>query len=556
MSKAARLFPVVLAAGLVLSPAARAQSGASADDIAALRRELRALAQHDQQQINALQRQVHALSAALAKSRRASRTAAARPAPAEPQMTRSAETMAPTAEVTGLPVEPKPEAGAPPHARMPRLPPRMFNLPGRSAVAPYTASGPGVPGVSPDTPATPVSGGGNRVTLSLSGQIDRALLWGDDGKNSNLRQVDNNNSSTRFRIVGEAEPIAGTVAGMNLETEIKPNSSGNTTLTQDLPQPASASTFVIRQAEVYGGNARFGEVRLGFGSTASYLTAETDLSGTSVVTYESVADFDGGFAFRQKGAAMVPGGAHGALVPSAAASYGPAVGSVFNFFDGLGRDDRIRYDTPEWNGFQLATSAVDGGAVDLAGRFARRYEDFRIAGGIGMAFATSRSHTAPGSYGYAGVPAGAGGISIGGPNGAPSAPATADVSANGSNQFDGSVSILLKSGLNLTLAGGVRDPSYRDPTGHSLSPNLIYAKFGYQHRFFSIGLTAFSVDFGENDDLIFAGDKARAYGIAAVQNIDQFGTELFVGGRYETLDRSLAAYHPIFAVMSGARVRF
>jgi hypothetical protein len=32
--------------------------------------------------------------------------------------------------------------------------------------------------------------------------------------------------------------------------------------------------------------------------------------------------------------------------------------------------------------------------------------------------------------------------------------------------------------------------------------------------------------------------------------------ELYLAGRYETLDRLLAAYHPIIAVMSGARVRF
>jgi len=47
-----------------------------------------------------------------------------------------------------------------------------------------------------------------------------------------------------------------------------------------------------------------------------------------------VAEMGGGFAFRQNGAAMVPNG--------------PAVGSVFNNFGGLGRDDRIRYDTPVW----------------------------------------------------------------------------------------------------------------------------------------------------------------------------------------------------------------
>jgi hypothetical protein len=127
-------------------------------------------------------------------------------------------------------------------------------------------------------------------------------------------------------------------------------------------------------------------------------------------------------------------------------------------------------------------------------------------------------------------------------------------------QFDGSVSVLMTngmlSGLNLTFAGGIRDPHYHDPTGKPLSPNLFFAKLGYQHNFLPIGLTAFSIDYAENDELIFNNDHARAYGLAAVQNIDQFGLELFLAGRYETLNRPFASYHPILAVMSGGRVRF
>jgi len=440
---------------------------------------------------------------------------------------------------------------------MPMLPPEMSNLPGRSVTSPYTAAGPGAPGASSVSPAAAVASGGNRVMLSLSGQVDRALLWGDDGHSSNLRNVDNNNSSTRFRIVGEAAPFAdNTVAGLNLETEIRANSSATQTLTQNSPQPASAVTFTIRQAEIYGGNPQYGELRLGFGSTASYLTTEIDLSGTAVASYVQVPDFDGGFAFRQRQAALVPGGAKGALVLSPANAFGPAVGSVFNFFDGLQRDDRIRYDSPVWEGFQFATSVLDGGAFDAAGRFAREYDDFRVASAMGLVFATNRGHALPGAYGYAGVPAGAGGISLGGTNAAPGSPTVADVSASGSKQIDGSVSVRLKNGLNFTVAGGARDPRYHDATGAALSPYLIFGKIGYQERFFPIGLTAFSIDFAENGDLIFANDRARAYGIAAVQNIEQFGLELFIAGRYETLTRNFASYHPIKAMMTGGRVRF
>src|ERR1700756_4129563 len=99
----------------------------------------------------------------------------------------------------------------------------------------------------------------------------------------------------------------------------------------------------------------------------------------------------------------------------AAAAVGPAVGSVFNNFGGLGRDDRIRYDTPVWEGFQLSTSYVDGGSYDAALRMGRMIGEFRVIAAVAGADATHRNHTPTANLAYAGVPAGFnGGSSLGG----------------------------------------------------------------------------------------------------------------------------------------------
>ena len=340
--------------------------------------------------------------------------------------------------------------------------------------------------------------------------------------------------------------------------ELRQNPSSTTTLLQNQPQPAGSVSPTIRQGDVFVANRDWGGLRLGFGSTASYQTNEVDLSGTVMANYVGVAEMNGGFSFRQRGAALVPGGAGGKLVLSPDGAFGPAVGSVFNSFTGLARDARIRYDTPVWEGLQLSTSYVDGGAYDAALRLARSFEGFRLVAAVAGADATHRNHTPAANLGYAGVPAGFnGGTSLAGVNAAPSAPVQSDTSPNGSRHFDGSFSVLHDdSGLSVTMAGGVRDPRYRDPLGKPLSPNLVYAKLGYQRDFFSFGRTAFSVDFINQDELIFNGDSAQSYSLGFVQNIDATATELFASVRRESLRRSFGQFYPITAAWTGARVRF
>lgn len=511
---------VTLAASICWSSPARAD-----DDTVALLKQLHLQLQQSQQQIQLLQKQVNAL-----------------------------ERKAQKVPVVGAPGVPSPDAQNVVVTQQPG------NLPGRSVGPPNTATGVGPPGAPQPVAAAPISSGGDKVKLSLSGQVDRALLYGNDGRSSALRNVDNIISSTRFRLLGEARPFAdSTTVGTNLEMEIRPNLSNQQTIEQSLPQAAGNVFPTIRQADVFIANQDYGGVRLGFGSTASYLTNEFDLSGSFIAHYVGAAEMDGGFAFRQTRPALVPNGPGGKLVLSPGGAFGPAVGSVFNNFGGLGRDDRIRYDTPVWEGLQFATSYVDGGSYDAALRLGREIGDFRVIAAVAAEDATHRNHTPTANLGYAGVPPGdVDGTSLGGVNAAANAPNLADVTTNGSRQFDGSFSVLHgPTGLSLTMSGGVRHPDYRDPLGKHLSPNLLYTKLGYQHDFFNFGRTAFGLDFTQQDEVIFAGDVARAYSIGIVQNIDAAALEVFFAVTKETLNRTIGGeFLPIYAAWSGARVRF
>ena len=370
---------------------------------------------------------------------------------------------------------------------------------------------PGTVAIGPSAPAWPVASGGETARVTLSGQINRALLYGDDGEISKVRNVDNNNSSTRLRIFAMGEINPDTFVGGQIETEIRSNSSASVSLLADGSNSAASTSFTERQIEFILFSRRYGRLRLGQGSTASDESTQADLSDTALAGYVQVSDFNGGFQFRETNTG----------------DPGPAVTNVFNYFSGLGRDDRIRYDAPSWHGITPSVSAADGGAWDIALRHAGESDNFRVVGALAYADATSRDDPLPA------------------------------VTPLDSKQLSGSLAMLYRPlGLSLSLAAGKRDTDFTDSQGNPMHPRLRYAKLGWQHRFFSVGNTAFSIDFAQNKSLALAGDVARASGFQAVQHFDRIGTDLFFGYRDERLDREGMSFQPLRAVMSGLRVRF
>jgi len=297
------------------------------------------------------------------------------------------------------------------------------------------------------------------------------------------------------------------------------------------------------------------------GSTASYLTNEFDLSGTFIGHYVGIAEQDGGFAFRHKGARRWSrGGAGGRRVMSPDGAFGPAVGSVFNNFGGLGRDDRIRYDTPGLGRVSIFDILRRRRAPTTQPcAWAVSFGEFRVIAAVGRR-RCDPPHSQPDGESW--LCRRAGRFPRGAPASVVSMPIRAGLvlpmwSPNGSRHFDGSFSILHESGLSLTMSGGVAGSSLSRPAWQRLSPNLFYTKLGYQRDVFPFGKTALSIDFANQDEVIFNGDTAQSYAVALVQNIDSASTELFASAAYQTLHRTLgAAFHPIMAAWTGARIRF
>jgi len=584
---------LLMVAGAALALAMPPVAMAASDDTAALKAQLNALTQQlkalaaqnqaQSAQVQVLSEQVHQLQAAQSA------------VPPTPVLTITPSGKKPALSDANVAVTQQPG-----------------NVPGRSGVAPELANGaPGYPyPAAPTSPGfgtvgtNPVGAGNSAVRLSLSGQIDRMEVYGNDGHASAFTNLDNNVSSTRFRFQGESYINEKTSAGAILEMELRPNSSTNTTLTHDASSSVSSFTAgvagvgsttgaavnnttgvpTVRWADAYLQNEDWGAIHLGFGGTSGYLTAEQDLSGAVYGGYVNVSDTDGGFSFRQAGSALIPheafpaAGAAGAGTPAAKGqvvpctltvngeaaktcvitgnnAFGPEVGSVFFFMDGDVRNDRIRYDSPVWNGFQLSASAIDGGATDIALRYGADWFGTTVVAAGAATFATSLSHSACAAYCYSSGTPSVGPVLTGQPTGLA---LQYGPSAAGSNQFDGSFSILHPSGLSLTVAGGVQDPIYHDPFGQSINPTLLYVKGGWQTPapWFSFGKTFFAASYAENDDLQYKGDSAKDYAFQIDQNIDSGAMTLYTGYHHQTLDRDFGTYRPIDLLLVGGIARF
>jgi hypothetical protein len=110
---------------------------------------------------------------------------------------------------------------------------------------------------------------------------------------------------------------------------------------------------------------------------------------------------------------------------------------------------------------------------------------------------------------------------------------------------------LKDSGLNLTLSGGLKE---RDDEGDNKN---FYAKAGWLTQFFSAGQTAFAVDYTRSVNFPTGRDDGYSVGLAAVQQFEEFGTELYLQYRLHSLDRDVEPnVEDINVGTIGVRVKF
>lgn len=338
------------------------------------------------------------------------------------------------------------------------------------------------------------------LSVQLYGQVNRALMFADNGTQSKWFHVDGQPSSTRFGIQGTSQVTPGLRAGARIESEMKSNPS-------DVVSYADASAgavggtvlFAERWLDAFFEGA-WGRVNIGQGSGAADDASTIDLSGTGLANGSCLCDWGGAIPFTTGTGAVIAGAT-------------PA--SVINNNDFESRYDRAMYTTPTFGGFRAQAGFGQKSDTGETREFSVWYAG-KLAGDLQAAIGRSTEKLA--------------------------SPATG---AGDNVTMGGSVSWLHTSGLNLTYnytttTVGVPE---RDAKYH-------FGKVGYK-----FGQHAVSLALAKGKDQAAARDEADAWALGYTWNPIRW-TEVYAGYVVYSLDRPGVSANDIKVGNIGTRLRF
>ena len=336
------------------------------------------------------------------------------------------------------------------------------------------------------------------VNVSFYGQFNPAALYVNNGDSSKLYVVDNVHSQSRLGLRARVDTTSGWQVGGRFEFGISGNAS--TDVNSWYTESASEEFFKLRWAEISFAKESYGKFSLGKGDSASNSTAEIDMSGTAVAMQDKTLWMASGTLWYDGSSDILSE---------------LEVRDIYNGFDGLSRTDRIRYDTPEFGGFSLAGSYSSGDAFDGSVWYSREFSGTRVAAALGVAN--------PG-----------------------------DIMVGTDLLYTGSASILFPLGISATFSG-----SNMEKQEEGLDDATVWwAKLGYKTSFYEGATTAFSLDYGESENISVNDEKGSTWALAAVHDIRDWGTEFYAIYRRYMADSERGDFDDVNSVMAGARLRF
>lgn len=359
--------------------------------------------------------------------------------------------------------------------------------------------------------ATAARKGNRKVSLSVAGQVNKTILFWDDGADHNAYIVGNKNDQTNMSFTGDAKFAPGWIAGYDLTLRLRDDISDDV---DQLIDNGSGDTFQIWQSHWWIENEKLGKLSVGRVSRVTDTAPENDLSEAAVAGYAGVQDIGGAFALRTTSGDLV----------------GLAWGDLGNHFNG-DTANLIRYDTPELKGFVASVSWGEDDIFDAGLRYDGEGGGFKLAATLAYTEITDTD---------------------------------GEFADTGQSTIVGSLSVLHEpSGLNVTIAAGEREFSDTVSDADGLDrvaaqARFVYAKGGWIAKVSNLGVTAFYGEYGWFADYVSAGDFAGAVrelggaagdriagsefeviGAGVVQHVEAAGTQLYLGYRLHKVDFEL-----------------
>ena len=217
--------------------------------------------------------------------------------------------------------------------------------------------------------ATTARKGNRKVSLEISGQVNEALMYFDDGEESNAYIVTNDNSRSRFRFKGKAKINSDLEAGYLLEIGVRTANSKRVTQNDD--NAVADSGLDIRHSTWYLKSKTFGQVNVGLTGTASEDITEANLSQTgSFAKYSDVEDSGLGLRLRSNGSEL-SGLSWRRLLKDTGDQAGEG-----------DRENVVRYETPEYAGFAAVAAWGEDDFWDVGLKYAGDIGDFKLIGRV------------------------------------------------------------------------------------------------------------------------------------------------------------------------------
>jgi len=344
---------------------------------------------------------------------------------------------------------------------------------------------------------------GNKNNLTMSGFVSRALWYANDQQSDSVFNTDGSSATSRIRWVANGTLNENVTSGTTIELTLPlSNPQGNMTLSSatnlgaDGTESNTSGGFGVRHTVIWGSHKKLGKLSLGHTNTASNGRSETSFSGTTMVDLSSGTPFGDGIFFIDNSTGT----------PSVSTI---TVGSIFTNFDGLGRDDVVRYDSIRFRGLALATSFIAGGNWDIAG-------DYRTKVGA-LSIRVQAQHNS-----------------------------NAATSATVGGSTSVSAGVLHDGGLNAAIAYGQRN--IQGTTSVNVTdPEAYMVNFGYRAKIFGVGGTNFSFNWNYSEDVnvTLTGSEGDAMGVTIAQIFNPIGANMALTYRNYSADADARTFEDV-----------